>query len=511
MFNSSSAFIQKILAGFDIYCQIDLVDTVRHLVNDSRDVKANDIFCAVQGSEQSGAVYIKQAISKGCDLVLVECDSQNLHGKITEVRSGIKTIKQIQFYQLNQQLFNLSKAFYQSPQSQLKMIGITGTNGKTTTSQLIAKLLTASQQRCAVIGTNGAGEIDNLTPIANTTPGASQLHQLLQSFNTNNTQVVAMEVSSHALAQGRVIASLFDIAVFTNLTRDHLDYHQNMASYAAAKYQLFSQKQSQQAVVNGDDKQAQKWLKNWSKEQDVLVYGRSAQINQYDRFVQAIDIKHHQSGVSFTLKTEQGTVKMQSPLFGDFNIDNLLAAISVLIIQGFSLDKIAEAVFSLSPIAGRMEMFTAWKKATAIVDYAHTPDALENALKACRQHCTGELWLVFGCGGDRDQGKRAQMGLIAEQHSDHVILTNDNPRSENPSSIVNDILSGCQQPDKIAVLLERQQAVLAALKKVKATDVVLLAGKGHEDYIIVGNEYISYNERELVRSIYAGYAHEEKS
>jgi len=503
MFNSSSHYIEQVFASFDIQCQLEIADKVRHLVNDSRDVQQHDIFCAVLGTAQSGELYIEQAINNGCDVILLECKSVNNHGELSYLFSGKKRIVQICFYQLNQKLFNLAKGFYQNPQSELKMIGITGTNGKTSTSQMIAKLSNTCQQRCAVIGTNGAGDVENLTPIINTTPGATQLHQLLNDFKEGHNQSVAMEVSSHALAQGRVNANLFDIAVFTNLSRDHLDYHKTMENYAAAKFQLFSQNSTQVAVINGDDKQAKAWLSHWSKEQCVIVYGRSAQINEHKRFVQATDIKHHQAGISFKLKTELAAITINSPLMGNFNIDNLLAAISVLLIQDVSLNTIAQAITSLTPVAGRMEVFSAKEKATAIVDYAHTPDALKNALIASRQHCLGELWLVFGCGGDRDKGKRAQMGKIAEQLSDHVIITNDNPRNEIPEYIATDILTGCQQPDKISVLLERQQAVLKALNSAKSKDVVLLAGKGHEDYIIVGNNHIPYNERELVRSIYA--------
>jgi len=503
MFNSNRHTIEELFAGFGIQCQLEIADKVRHLVNNSRDVKQHDIFCAVQGTAQSGELYIGQAINNGCDVILLECKSPNSHGELSYLFSGKKCIVQICFYQLNKKLFNLAKGFYHNPQSELKMIGITGTNGKTSTSQMIAKLSNICQQRCAVIGTNGAGDVEKLTPINNTTPGATLLHQLLNDFKEKQCQSVAMEVSSHALEQGRVNGKLFDIAVFTNLSRDHLDYHQTMENYAAAKFQLFSQDSTQLAVINGDDKQAQAWLNNWSTAQTVIVYGQTAQISQYKRFVQAIDVKHQQVGVSFKLKTEQAEIVINSPLMGNFNIDNLLAAISVLLIQDVSLSKIAQAITSLTPVAGRMEVFSAKEKASAIVDYAHTPDALENALIASRQHCLGELWLVFGCGGDRDKGKRAQMGKIAEQLSDHVIITNDNPRNEIPEYIATDILTGCQQPDKISVLLERQQAVLKALNSAKSKDVVLLAGKGHEDYIIVGNNHIPYNERELVRSIYA--------
>jgi UDP-N-acetylmuramoyl-L-alanyl-D-glutamate--2,6-diaminopimelate ligase len=508
MFNSSTNFVENLLATFAIDCQLELTTCVRHLVNDSRKVKVHDIFCAVQGTVKNGSIYIQQAIDNGCDLILAECQTKTEHGRLINVKGKTNTCLQLSFYQLNANLFELSQGFYCRPNTALTMIGITGTNGKTTTSQLIAELLNACQSPCAVIGTNGAGNISNLIPLDNTTPAATYVHQLLHDFTTENYDAVAMEVSSHALAQHRVKSKLFDIAIFTNLSRDHLDYHQTMAKYGQAKYQLFSHNEQQIAILNGDDKQAQEWLAHWPKKQKVLVYGKSTTINQYQQFVQASAINYHTNGVSFTLVTDNGQVIINSPLLGEFNIDNLLAAIAVLIVQGINLNKIANIISFLSPIAGRMERFSADKLATAIVDYAHTPDALKNALLACRHHCQGNLWVVFGCGGDRDKGKRAQMGRIAEKYSDHVIITDDNPRSESPIAISNDILSGCQHPEKVTVLLTRQQAVINTLSNALADDLVLLAGKGHEDYIIDGIDRIPYNEREVVRSHYASFKNE---
>ena len=504
MFSSNTAFIEQLLEQFNVSVNVTLNEQVRHLVNDTREINAGDIFCAVNGTIQKGRAFIADALAKNCHLILVECDSADQHGQCSsQLNAQGKAVAVIEFYELNLHLFELAKAFYQTPQHALTMIGITGTNGKTSTSQMIAQLLDASGKRCSVIGTNGAGKVAHLSPINNTTPGASQLHQLLQEFTEAQQSHVAMEVSSHALAQGRVTAPLFDTAIFTNLSRDHLDYHQTMENYAQAKYQIFSQTAGQIAIVNGDDVQAKRWLSAWSNEQTVLVYGRGDSITQFDLFAQAKAIKHLPQGVEFQLHTHLGDIKISSQIMGDFNIDNLLAAISVLLIEKISLSDIAKAVLSLTPAIGRMEAFVGDEKPVAIVDYAHTPDALENALQACRQHCHGALWVVFGCGGDRDKGKRPLMGKIAEANSDHIIVTNDNPRTENAENIAQDILAGCHQPEKITVLLDRQQAVISALNKAKKEDVVLLAGKGHEDYIIMGDQHIPYNERALVRSFYA--------
>ena len=551
--------IADTLSLFDVF--IDKIDSI-NLVNDSRDIQAGDVFCATVGREQDGRQYIDQAIKNGAVLVLAQCQHTQQHGNIitkhfakpngplTQVNqvnkenlvnqvNGINqeksnsahiSIQVVQFFNLNQHLFELAKAYYQSPQTKMTMIGITGTNGKTSTSQIIAKLFEACQQTCAVIGTIGSGRLSSLKALNNTTPGATQLHQLLAEFSAENIAQVAMEVSSHALEQGRVTAGLFDLAVFTNLSRDHLDYHQTMENYADAKGMIFRQadehdtelnpeaSKKQIAILNGDDEQVTKWLTDWPADwldsKNIIVYGRSKAITQYPHYLYASDIKSSARGVSFYLQSHIGNIKVESPLMGDFNVDNLLAAMSVLIAEQYSLKVIVEASKNITPIIGRMESFSATYSTTcstessfensaiAIVDYAHTPDALENALKACRLHCEGQLWLVFGCGGDRDSGKRSMMGSIAEKRADHVIITNDNPRSEIPELIANDILSGFECPEKVAVMLNREQAVISTLSHAKAGDIVLLAGKGHEKFILMANEKIAYNERELVRNFY---------
>jgi UDP-N-acetylmuramoyl-L-alanyl-D-glutamate--2,6-diaminopimelate ligase len=490
--------------------QLNFPTTLGNLVNDSCKIKRGDIFCAVIGGQQNGNDYITQAVMSGALLIISECKQTDQHGKLTylPIEDSAKKIPQIYFYQLNKQLFSFAKAYYQSPQQNMTMIGITGTNGKTSTSQIISKLLTSCQERTAVIGTNGAGQINALQALENTTPAATQLHQLMAEFSVDNCKNVAMEISSHALEQRRVTADLLDIAVFTNLTRDHLDYHVTMENYADAKYKIFSQEAVQIAIVNGDDEQAKNWLAHWPKKQPVVVYGKSPTISAYSAYVQATEIKMNTSGVTFTLNTHIGKQKIESTLMGDFNIANLLAAIAVLLSKHISLSDIALAVRSLTPIIGRMEAFKADNKTTTIVDYAHTPDALVSALHACRHHCQGDLWVVFGCGGDRDKGKRPLMAQAAESGADHIVFTTDNPRTEEAEDIIADMLEGCLKPERVTVLLDRESAIIATLAKAKADDMILLAGKGHEEYIIVGNEKINYNEREFVKSIYERYQQE---
>ncbi|PKI13080.1 UDP-N-acetylmuramoyl-L-alanyl-D-glutamate--2,6-diaminopimelate ligase [Colwellia sp. 12G3] len=500
----------------------DFIGLYGDIHNDSRAIVEGDIFCAIIGHDQDGRQYIEQAIKQGAKLVLAECENSTEHGDVV-LSSTEKDVVIVKFYQLNQHLFTLTKNYYKAPQDNMTLVGITGTNGKTTTSQLLAQMLSVSDKSCAVIGTNGAGSIDNLHPIENTTPGACELHQLFNHFSDEHSvhgkfSYVAMEVSSHALSQNRVQADLFDIALFTNLSRDHLDYHGSMASYGETKKQIFTADSKQVAVVNFDDQQAKQWLENWPEQQPLWLYGRDTNINAYEHFVTAKAINRHSHGVSFTLSSHLGDIDITSPLLGDFNIDNLLAAISVLLIQGIPLNELPNLVNQVSAIAGRMEATSADNLATAVVDYAHTPDALEKALQACRQHCSGELYVVFGCGGDRDKGKRPLMAQAAEKYADYLIVTNDNPRSEDAQLIANDIVAGFTNPDaeQITIILAREQAVLHTLNKAKAGDIVLLAGKGHEDYVIVakhdehgaiiGTQKLTYNERLVVTTFYQKHA-----
>jgi len=527
--------IFDVLTQFEISCpdSIDLTAYQGDLTNDSRNISrkssAGDIFCAIIGHAQDGRQYIDKAISNGAKLVLSECENATDHGgvnyaQVKNNQKGNNQVAVISFYQLNKNLFALASAYYQYPEKSMTMIGITGTNGKTSTSQLVGQLLTSCHKPCAIIGTNGAGMVDDLQPLENTTPSATDLVQLFSEFshkkiNEQKVSHLAMEVSSHALEQGRVTGAIFDIAIFTNLSRDHLDYHGTMANYAAAKRQLFINNDKQVAILNGDDVQARFWLESWPEndsqaqhhlsqqnlsQQKLWLYGRSELVPNHPQFVSCNDIVHHGQGVDFTLKTHLGDIAIHSALLGDFNIDNLLAAITVMLVEGLSLTTVAEQVIKVKAIAGRMEAFNAKNNQapTAVVDYAHTPDALEKALIACRQHCHGNLFVVFGCGGDRDKGKRPLMAHAAQKYADCLVITNDNPRTEAPMSIIEDILAGLNEPQQATVIENRKQAVLETLAKAQQGDVVLLAGKGHENYTIFGQEKIAYDERQIVKDFF---------
>lgn len=508
--------ILKILATVDIVIGEAhyLNNYVGNLHNDSRQVTEGDIFCAIIGHSQDGRQYIKQALMQGAKCILCECEDQQDHGKLITMDEAAEVLV-INFYQLNQQLYHLAQAYYQSPQAEMTVIGITGTNGKTTTSQLTAQMLNAAQLPCAIIGTNGAGSVDDLQFIENTTPSACQLHQLFTQFNEQGFSSVAMEVSSHALSQKRVQADLFDIAIFTNLSRDHLDYHGSMERYGRAKKQIFAKNSQQIAVINFDDKIAHDWYLTWPKHQKLWVYGRTRGVSDNQCYVLAEQIQKHHQGVSFVLVSHLGKININSSLLGDFNIDNLLAAICVLLIRGVPITNIPALVSSVAAVTGRMETSTAPHLPTTVVDYAHTPDALEKALNACRQHCNGKIYAVFGCGGDRDKGKRPMMANAAEKNADFIVITNDNPRTEDAKKIADDILRGFSKSfeQKVTVILNRETAVRETLSAAKPNDMVLLAGKGHENYIIVpkyddcgkliGTEKLPYDERAIVKKFYA--------
>ncbi len=496
--------IAAALAKFDI--KISEVSS-RDLVNDSRAVTPGDIFAAVTGTYLSGNSYIADAIVNGAVLVLAQCATPEQHGQIIAVSEQGKAAKIIKIYQLDKKLANLSAFYYNQPHQSLSLIGVTGTNGKTSCCQIMAQLLTAIKQPTAIIGTLGAGTLDNLVNINNTTPGPTKLQQLLAQFKGQDIKHVAMEVSSHALSQNRVDSKMIDIAVFTNLSRDHLDYHGDMASYSQAKQALFNGGAEQVWILNADDPQTSSWLDALPKSNRRVLFScneQAADLQADCEYVRASDIKCHQQGVSFKLLSSWGDTQINSALLGEFNVSNLLAALATLLVKGFSLAEISAHTESLVPVAGRMEKFSAENLPTAVVDYAHTPDGLEQALSSSRLHCHGQLWLVFGCGGDRDKGKRAIMGAIAEKFADRVIITNDNPRTEVPMQIAEDILTGFKSASNGEIILDRQQAVISALSRAKAKDMVLCAGKGHEDYLIIGEQKVAYHEREVVRKFYQG-------
>jgi UDP-N-acetylmuramoyl-L-alanyl-D-glutamate--2,6-diaminopimelate ligase len=362
----------------------------------------------------------------------------------------------------------------------MRVIGVTGTNGKTSTVQLLAQALESLGHRTATIGTLGAGLHGQLREGERTTPDAIAVQRLMAEFLGDGATHVAMEVSSHALEQGRVAAMDFAVAAFTNLTRDHLDYHGNMEAYGAAKAKLFAWPDLEAAVINTDDEFGRKLVNKLAPDVKAL---RLSSAGDVSADIAATDIVTSAEGVAFHLRTPWGSRVLRSRLLGRFNVANLLTVIACLGAIGESFDRIVDAVEALEPVNGRMNRIGGVEGLPlVVVDYAHTPDALEQAITALRAHCAAKLICVFGCGGERDAGKRPQMGDIAERLADIAIVTDDNPRGEDGDAIVSQILAGMKQPQYATVLRDREAAIRAALGMARPGDVVLIAGKGHETY-----------------------------
>lgn len=478
-------------------------ETFNHLTLDSRAVKAGDIFVAVPGYALDGRLFIEKAFINGAIAALVNTDNPDEHGKVY-FESGIC----IYFFQLNKQLSPLALQCYPLHEKHIKLIGVTGTNGKTSITQLIAQLLVLHHQRAAVMGTMGNGEWlsaktdyscghKGLISSNNTTPDPISLINDIHLYENQGIDVCALEVSSHGLVQGRVSSVPFDLAVFTNLSRDHLDFHGNMEAYAAAKFKLFTFPTLKAKLLNIDDHIGYEWFSQLNADN---CFGYSVKSNSLAAF-RVLYTDYHGTGVTAQIYWPNGQGEIHSSLLGEFNLSNLLGALASLHLLGYNLDEFLPLVSQLQPIAGRMECFSAKNFPTLVVDYAHTPDGLEHALKALKQHCKGNIWCVFGCGGDRDKGKRPLMGKVAERYADKVMITSDNIRSEDPMQIIADIQQGLENPENAMVEVDRKCAIKKVIELASDQDIVLLAGKGHETYQEIAGIKYDYNERAIAAQL----------
>ena len=454
---------------------------------DSRQVVAGDVFIACSGELHDGRDYIEQAIAQGAVAVLAQADEGPLN------HHTVAGVPVIAVANLNAQLSDIAGRFYDHPSQKLPLLAVTGTNGKTTCTQLFVQLLNAMDVSCGAIGTLGCGVDGVMAAGINTTPDAVALQRQLSQWVEQSLPAAAMEVSSHGLAMGRVSALQYVAAIFTNLSRDHLDFHGSMQAYGEAKAKLFQQPGLQFAIVNADDPFCLELKKTIAASVQVLDY--SIKNNQAAIFAQAITCASN--GVSAELVTPWGKFLLQSPLLGVFNLSNLLAVITALAVMGYRIEDILPAVAKLKPVAGRMQLLAAQSSIDVVVDYAHTPDALQSALQALREHCTGKLWCVFGCGGDRDQGKRAAMGAIADQLADHCIVTSDNPRSESAAAIAAQMTTAMSA--NTSVELDRSKAIAQAIAQAAPGDWVLIAGKGHELYQQIGTQSLPFSDFKQAR------------
>ena len=462
---------------------------LQHLRINSAEVQQGDVFLALLGTKTHGNQFIAKAFTAGAVLVL------------TNTAPAVADERIVVVPELVELLSALAAAFY--PHQAQRLVGITGTNGKSSTAIFVNQLAVLLEQQGAVIGTLGYGDYRSLTPLNNTTPHLVDIHRILHSIQSTEAvrgeALVAMEVSSHALVQQRVAGLQFEVAIFTNLTRDHLDYHGTMQAYGEAKALLFKADLAKKAVINVSDEFGRQLAAKCTL--PVLAYGQLKDCVDYSEFLGYDQLEITPLGYQFRLTSHLGQQQLQIKVLGEFNIQNVLAAFGAMLQLGHSFEVLVAAVQQLSSVPGRIEQFyQARRKVMAVVDYAHTPDALEQTLLAVRNHCQGQLWVVFGCGGDRDKGKRPLMGAIAERLADQLIITADNPRSEDVMAICLDIAAGCTK-QQYQLITDRKTAICTALEQAKAGDLVLIAGKGHEDYQIIGHEILPYDERAFVRQL----------
>lgn len=467
--------------GLDIPIKKDFV--IKGLCQDSRQLHAGDLFFAYPGLGSDGRDFIQEAISKGAAAILFEADAAD--NAINRMTTHIPLLP---IPHLAAQLGPIAARFYDYPSRYMPVIGITGTNGKTSCTHFLADCLQQLQKSCGVMGTLGNGFYGDLKPGQLTTPDAIELQQLLADFRDKQAQAVVMEVSSHRLAQQRLNGTEFSVAAFTNLTRDHLDYHGSMEAYAQAKRSFFDLSGVQQAILNADDAYAQQWLTGLAEQLPVYVYSLHKPQSAWSHIphVTVKKFNFNQPGLQAEIDTPWGEVFIENPfLMGQFNLSNLLLVLTVLKSLHFSLAEISQVIAKLKGVKGRMQAFHATGKPLVVVDYAHTPDALQQVLRALRPHCPGELVCLFGCGGDRDKGKRPLMAKIAEQEADRIIVTSDNPRYEDPLQILQDIQQGFSGKKTVYRDPDRQHAIAYALASAQPNDVVLVAGKGHEAYQLI--------------------------
>ncbi|MBU0593053.1 MAG: UDP-N-acetylmuramoyl-L-alanyl-D-glutamate--2,6-diaminopimelate ligase [Gammaproteobacteria bacterium] len=478
------------LAGLDLH--------ITRISVDSRKIQPGDTFAAYPGDESDGRNFIPQAIAAGANAVLWDSDGFSWNNDWKVANLGIAGLRQ--------KIGEIASQVCGEPSQKLWTIGVTGTNGKTSCSHWIARCLSAAGRRTALIGTLGNGFPDALAPSANTTPDAVTLHRLLKEYLDQGASAVAMEVSSHGLHQGRVNGVHFAVALLTNLSRDHLDYHGDMASYAAAKATLFNWPGLQYAVLNLDDPFGVELAgKLGCSGVKVVGYGFEGEADGCHMLIKGRALEMDENGLRFEVATPWGKASISSAMLGRFNAANLLGTLAVLLVSGIALETAVAALAQVEAVPGRVQQFGGTDKPLVVVDYAHTPDALEKVLQALREikPAQASLFCVFGCGGNRDKGKRPLMGAVVSRLADHVMVTSDNPRSEDPRNIIEDIITGMGVNFHIEE--DRAAAIDRTIRQAHPGDVVLIAGKGHEDYQEIKGVKFPFNDAEVAQRVLQEY------
>lgn len=478
--------LADVIRGVDIMERYgsDSVD-IKNIAYNSKNVSPGSLFICVTGFKVDGHTYINEAISKGAVAILVEKDVEAKGVTVIKVKDTRRTMPYV------------ASNFYGNPTQKLKLIGITGTNGKTTTTYLINSILEHAKKHASILGTISIKIGKEEIASSRTTPESLDLQQLFREMLDRGMEYTVMEVSSHALDLGRVDGCSFQVGIFTNLTQDHMDYHKNFENYREAKKKLFY-KTSRANIINIDDNHGRiiaeeiKDLKT-----PLITYGID---NKAD--ITAKNIAIDARGIKFTLVTPKYSIDIQNRIPGRFSVYNCLAAASLAYVEGIDKEIIKEGLYNIDNVPGRSEVVDIDKSYTVVIDYAHSPDSVENILKSIRQYAKGKIITVFGCGGDRDKEKRPLMGEAAGKLSDFCVITSDNPRSEEPMSIINQVEEGIRNTDCNYICIEnRRDAIKYALSIAKPDDVVLLAGKGHETYQVLKDGTIPFDEKEIVREL----------
>lgn len=494
--HSLSTLVVGMLADPSVLAEL----TVTGLTLDSRQVEAGYLFISLSANKQQRTEYLKQSLSLGAAAILH--DAEQAPSEQERIALEQSNVKAYPIRNLADRVGEIAARFYGHPSLAMTVIAVTGTNGKTSVSQFIAQSLEILELPCGVIGTLGVGRLNDLHVTGMTTPDPISLQAILAELCQQSIKYVVIEASSHALEQGRLNSVDIDVAVLTNLSRDHLDYHQNMESYAAAKQRLFEMENIKTAVINSDDDFGKSLVTRLTEKNNLTLMTYSSQ-GDNNATLQAYTINSTSDGVKFELAGDLSSADIHSSLLGRFNVDNLLATAGSLLAINISFADTVKALAQCHSIDGRMQSYGDEQQPQVVIDFAHTPDALEQALKSLRVHLTsnGQLWCVFGCGGDRDIGKRSVMGQAAELYADKIVLTDDNPRNEVPDAIVHDILSGITNPEKIHIEHDRQLAITYAVTNANKADIVLLAGKGHEQYQEVAGVKYAFNDAAVVEHV----------
>ncbi len=463
------------------------------VANDSRQVVPGDVFVACPGITVDGRDFIKQAVENGAAAIVYHDDE-----KAPTLPSELK-IPCLACPDLTRLQGQIAARFYGNPAEKMQVIGVTGTNGKTSITHFIAQALEQHHKHCAVMGTLGTGFLNNLSPSDMTTADPIALQKNITELREKKADSLAMEVSSHALAQHRVEGVDIDTAIFTQLSRDHLDYHGSMQAYAEAKKLLFRMSSVKRCVLNFDHELGRLIAEEQAEHKRIITYSIEGRSDERFPAVTAYDIKALKTGFTAKVETPWGCGTLCTSLLGRFNVSNLMAVVATLGSMDIPVERIFTYLENTTTIMGRMQVLGGNEAPLVVVDYSHTPHSLQQALKSLREHCEGQVWCVFGCGGDRDAGKRQQMGTVADHLSEHIIVTNDNPRSESPDDIAADILQGISNPKKVMLELDRAVAIEYAIQSASLDDMILIAGKGHERYQIIGDEKNPFSDIEHVQ------------